>query len=117
MKIPFLSLLLVISNIAESQSKSDFILKTDFVDTLVMGYDNIIKIESKYDVKKISLSSEGALIAYNSVNNTYSVKVSRGNKSVDLIIKYKKSDGQFSIFEYTYRAVPLSQEMIARLNK
>lgn len=106
-----------VSLIGATQVKEDFILKSDFVDTLFFGYQNTIKIVTKYDANKISLSSEKALIAYDSTSKTYSVKVSPGNKVVVLVIAYKKSDGSTLTFSYSYSVVPLSTEMINRIKK
>jgi hypothetical protein len=117
MKNLFLSVLFYIPFTCVAQVKEDFNIKSDFVDTLVTGYENWITIETKYDLKKMSLTSEKAVIAYNATQKKYSVKVSPGNKYVDLIVGYKKSDGSVLNFSFTFRVVPLSTEMINRVYK
>lgn len=115
--LKFVMVLTFISGSASAQSIEDFKVKTDFVDTLVTGYVNIVSIESDYNQGELTLTSDTAVVKYNAGKEKYEVIVPTGRRYVSLVVVCKKNDGTVAEFAYVFRVVPLTDEMINRVYK
>ena len=95
-----------------SQTKDDFKIITPFKDTLFTGYDNALRIESKWDLTKVIISATGLQISAGTSAGSFIVRatsIPKGN-FVDIVISYRKSSKEILKFSYPFFIMKFSTE-------
>jgi uncharacterized caspase-like protein len=116
MKVIFSTIFILISNLLHSQTAEDFKLITGLKDTLFRGYENEIKIETKYDLSKLILFGESITLRKGNSDNIYLAKASSSKSKCTLTLMYLKGKGDTLIIKFPYTISNLTFEKIDRHN-
>jgi len=112
---PFLIAFLFFANFASSQTREDFILKTDLKDTLFRGLPNELKIQTNLDPERIIVGGKGLTIQPIVQGKTYTVICSPVLSKVVFQIGYKTEGKEPVYFDFEFKVCSITIDIANRI--